>query len=75
MDYDPKFWNVNACTNDTERLINRTNNPVERYNRHWNEILPSVPVFVETLQNESQRYLAYLSDLELKKAYKAWPYI
>ena len=34
MDYDPKFWNVNACTNDTERLINRTNNPVERYNRH-----------------------------------------
>jgi hypothetical protein len=73
MDYDPKIWNINAFTKDNERLINRTNNPVERYNRHLNEILPahpSVPVLVETLQKESRRYLEYLSDLKLKKAYK-----
>ena len=49
MDYEPKFWNVHAFTKDTEKLINRTQNPVERYNRHLNEILPvhpSVPTLV-----------------------------
>jgi len=73
MDYDPKFWNLYAFTKDTEKLMNRTNNPVERYNRHLNEILPahpSVPTLVETLQNESRRYLEYLSNLKLKKAHK-----
>ena len=32
---------------------------------------PSVPVLVEILQKE--RYLAYLSDLKLKRAYKPRP--
>jgi len=51
MDYDPKFWNVHAFSKDKEKLINGTNNTVERYNRHLNEILPahpSVPTSVET---------------------------
>jgi len=65
MDYDPKIWNINGFTRDTERLINRTNNPVERYHRHLNEILPahpSVPILVETLQKEGRKYVEYLSD-------------
>jgi hypothetical protein len=76
IDYDPKIWNINAFTRDTERLINRTNNPVERYHRHLNEILPahpSVPILVETLQKEGRKYVEYLSDLKLKKAYKPKP--
>ena len=55
MDYDPKIWNINAFTTDTERLINPTNNPVERCNRLLNEILPahpSVPTLAEALQKE-----------------------
>ena len=76
IDYDPKIWNINAFTRDTERLINRANNPVERYNRHLNEILPahpSVPILAEALQKEGRKYVENLSDLKLKKAYKPKP--
>jgi hypothetical protein len=59
-----------------DQSINPTNNPIERYNRHLNEILPahpSVPILAEALPKGCRKYVEYLSDLKLKKAYKPKP--
>ena len=50
-------WNVAHLENDGEYydIINRTNNGLERYNRHYNGLFPTKPdlfQFVRTLQNE-----------------------
>ena len=51
-DYDPMTWNLNAFRGDDDRLIHRTNNPLERYNHTLNELLPTHPTmaFVGAIQ-------------------------
>jgi len=66
-DYDPLTWNLNAFENDEDILINRTNNPLERYNRALNELLPTHPtmaVFVEGIQNEARKYVDLLENIK-----------
>ena len=54
--YSPEDWNINGViyNNDDDKLINRTNNPLERFNRTLNNIFPnghpSMPQFVDALK-------------------------
>ena len=60
---------LNAFQEEEDILINRTNNPLERYNRTLNEMLPAHPtmaVFVEAIQGESRRFVDLLHDIKLK---------
>ena len=62
--HGPHLWNISSVieskVEDSESiLINRTNNPVERYNRTMNELLPTphptMVAFVSAIRQESQR--------------------
>jgi len=69
-DYDPKTWNLNAFEGDDDILINRTNNPLERYNRTLNDLLPTHPTmaaFVEAIQGEGRRYVDLLDGIKFKR--------
>jgi hypothetical protein len=69
--YDPKVWNINGCLNtdcytftDEEEMINRTNNPLERYNKRLNEKFsvsscgsPSMTNFIIGIREESQYFV------------------
>ena len=64
LSYDPNDWNVHGIVTDessTSRLINRTNNPLERFNRKLNEAFPtahpSVVLYVSTMWKLSQEYV------------------
>ena len=54
--YSLEDWNINGVlyNNDDDKLINRTNNPLERFNRTLNNIFPnghpSMPQFVDALK-------------------------
>jgi hypothetical protein len=72
--FDPSCWNVNEIVKNNSKediLINRTNNPLERYNRTLNEAFsvahPNMMQFVETLQNHANKYN---NDLELIRTRK-----
>ena len=63
--YEPSDWNLHAITTrvDSEDiLINRTNNPLERFNRRMNDSFPNphpnMASFVETIKSISHEYLA-----------------
>ena len=55
--YSPEDWNINGAiyNNDDDKLVNRTNNPLERFNRTLNNFFPnghpSMPQFVEVLKD------------------------
>ena len=54
-------------------IINRTNNPLERYNSTLNEMLPAHPtmtVFVEEIHGEKRRYVDLLQDIFLQILFK-----
>jgi len=74
-------WNLADIKNsmnihgDPINLANRTNNPLERYNRTLNEVVghgnhPSIPRLVEIFLNESRRVLQEMEDIRLKKKQK-----
>lgn len=68
-DYNPKLWNLNAYSGMDDILINRTNNPLERYNRRLNELLaphPTMPNFVHAIKNDSLYYVQLLKDIQRK---------
>lgn len=64
--YDPKDWNVHdvVSNNDEDFMINRTNNPLERYNRTMNNKFPvahpSMVNFVTSIREESQNFVKSL---------------
>ena len=69
--YDPAYWNVNAVVHAdaAESLLqNRTNNPLERFNRKFNDAFasahPNVPQFVETIKRLSQDYVSDLDNVK-----------
>ena len=63
--YEPSDWNLHAITTRVDAediLINRTNNPLERFNRRMNDSFPNphpnMASFVETIKSISHEYLA-----------------
>eukprot|EP00957_Ditylum_brightwellii_P079130 6018151-Ditylum_brightwellii.AAC.1 len=61
------MFNVNTETCDVRDLQNRTNNALERYNCHLNEIFPKahpdLPAFVTVLKEESNRVVMKLDQI------------
>lgn len=60
--HDPALWNVHGLT---ERLVARTNNPLQRFNRELNSAFstphPSLAVFVTTIEAISREYVATIA--------------
>jgi hypothetical protein len=72
--YDPKDWNVSIFANNEdphEILINRTNNPLERFNKKMNskfpEAKPNMLHFVETIRQISEEYIQELEIIRRSK--------
>ena len=64
--FKPEDWNIDAIVNNSDLdhesiLINRTNNPLERYNRIMNEHFstphPTMVNFVAVIRNEAINYV------------------
>jgi hypothetical protein len=68
--YRPEDWNIEAFTNEDTlvTLINRTNNPLERFNRELNQAFPtahpSMNDFVATIKRISCEYLYKLNRID-----------
>lgn len=68
--YRPEDWNINAFTKEDSlvTLINRTNNPLERFNRELNQAFPtahpSMNDFVATIKKISCEYLYKLNRVD-----------
>lgn len=68
--YHPKTWNIHHILNNPtakEELLNRTNNPLERYNRKLNEDLqPHSPmlVFIDGIKAHAHAYIQKIKDIE-----------
>jgi hypothetical protein len=68
--YNPTVWNVNAFLRESSefQLINRTNNPLERFNRKMNDSFPTphptMTIFVETIRTISDEYVDILSRIQ-----------
>jgi len=59
----------NICEEDGKykKIMNRTNNGLERYNRHYNELFPNTPSlfeFCEVIEEESRRVARKLRDID-----------
>ncbi|OWZ06641.1 hypothetical protein PHMEG_00021078 [Phytophthora megakarya] len=54
------------------RIVARTNNPLERFNRKMNAAIdathPSLPAFISVVDSLSQRYVQLLSDITNRRA-------
>lgn len=63
--YTPVVWNVHGLSN---QLVARTNNPLERFNRELNNAFPvphpSIPVFVDTINEISVGRVAKLRNIQ-----------
>jgi MULE transposase domain len=66
--YKPKTWNVHGID---ATIVNRTNNPLERFNRELNKIFPtahpSIPTFVATIE-KPRGYVKLIEDVASKRA-------
>jgi len=71
--YNPNMWNIYgviAGDGVDEIMINRTNNPLERYNRTMNEAMPphpSMQLFVKTINLESLSFVERLDNIKKKR--------
>ena len=68
------IWNIHAIINDPDRvddLLNRTNNPLERFNRelnmHFATAHPTMAQLVECLKTMSQKYVTRLGNIRLNQ--------
>jgi hypothetical protein len=63
--YGPSTWNIHDV--DDDFLINRTNNPMERYNRALNDKFPtahpSAVDLVEVLKRDAEEFLLTMNDI------------
>ena len=68
--YPPSLWNYNAQMRD--EIINRTNNPLERFNRTLNKAFPTahpnMDNFVSTINSISGRFVDLLKDIQRGRA-------
>lgn len=68
--YNPEIWNVNGILSDPSKallFLQRTNNPVERFNRTMCDAFPTahpkMPAFVETLAGIANNYVDSLENI------------
>ncbi|GMF26718.1 unnamed protein product [Phytophthora lilii] len=65
--YDATTWNVRDMMRVGVDIINRTNKPLEKYNRDVSDRLgthPSLLAFVEGTKREAARYLQLMEDIK-----------
>lgn len=69
--YPESCWNISVMLSDNVEIVNRTNNPLECYNRLVAERCgvahPILLAFVETLKEESLSYVTLLDDIRHKR--------
>ena len=64
------IWNFSDITDDSSKakLVNKTNNALERYNRHFNSLFgtdhPQLVAFVIILRDEADRIVQRLEDVD-----------
>lgn len=71
--FGPEYWSIygrrGIDVNDDYTLINRTNNPLERYNRTLGENFvhahPTLPMLIQVLREEAERYVELLQNIEM----------
>ncbi|KAE8895386.1 hypothetical protein PF003_g20647 [Phytophthora fragariae] len=67
--FPPSLWNVNTYIEQEMEMQNRTNNPIESYNRRAKKAFgshPTLVVFVEQAKEEAKRYLELLDDISMR---------
>jgi hypothetical protein len=68
--YSPQQWNINGMiqNNETDKLINRTNNPLERLNRNLNSKFvnahPNMTQFVEGIKDLCNEYVLKIKNIQ-----------
>ncbi|ETO66972.1 hypothetical protein F444_15973, partial [Phytophthora nicotianae P1976] len=64
----PAWWNTNGLGED---IVNRTNNPLERYNRTLNDAFsvahPDVTQFISVLEAQSREYVRLINDISNRR--------
>ncbi|KAG3115396.1 hypothetical protein PI125_g5574 [Phytophthora idaei] len=67
--YDTGLWNVHSMHEQGIEIVNRTNNPLERYSWTFGEKFPtphpSVLAFMETAKQESLRFVRLSNDIKM----------
>jgi hypothetical protein len=67
--FEPARWNINGVRED---IVNRTSNPLERYNRtlntHFNGGHPDVTRFISVIEQKSRENLRLLTDISNRRA-------
>jgi hypothetical protein len=62
--FPPTLWNIRNCQ---ARIVARTNNPLERFNRELNAAFatphPSLARFVHTIEEISRKYVGHRNDI------------
>ncbi|ETP23851.1 hypothetical protein F441_03085 [Phytophthora nicotianae CJ01A1] len=69
--YDIFCWNISGMMKENVEIVNRTNNPLEAYNRRLADTFgaphPSILNFVEVLKQEAKNYLDQLADVRHRR--------
>ena len=64
-------WSVAGVADSEHKVINRTSNGLERYNRHINSILPSnhpnLVTFATALHAEADRVIQRMKDVDKQR--------
>ncbi|KAK1940193.1 hypothetical protein P3T76_008516 [Phytophthora citrophthora] len=65
----PEWWNIYGLIED---IVNRTNNPLERYNRTLNEAFlvphPDVIQFISVIERQSRKNVRFIEDISNRRA-------
>lgn len=65
--YDVTTWNVQEMMRVGVDVINRTNNPLEKYNRDFASrmgVHPGLLAFIEGTKREAARYIQRIEDIK-----------
>jgi hypothetical protein len=72
-DYDSNLWNISSiiASGQLEELVNRTNNALERYNRHLHEHFstphPNMVFFATVIRQEANAYVTTVEDIKKQR--------
>jgi hypothetical protein len=69
--YRPQWWNINELSSEEDDIQNRTNNPLESYNRILNTVFPtphpSLAQFIEVIKQQSIGYVHKLYNIRMRR--------
>ncbi|EGZ06521.1 hypothetical protein PHYSODRAFT_404894, partial [Phytophthora sojae] len=67
--FKPEWWNINSVSED---IVNRTNNPLERYNRTLISVFngghPDITRFISVIEEQSRENVRLLDDISNRRA-------